>query len=107
MEFLLLRCNKPFHFCSKDTHITFLLINFYNKRHVNKSIHTHVNDLRSKSHCVGHFSMMSLYSLTHLSTVYMCDNFSATTQPYGFKWGINTGGGGGRGASNERYQNVT
>ena len=28
MESLLLRCNKPFHFCSKDTHITFLLINF-------------------------------------------------------------------------------
>ena len=34
MESLLLRCNKPFHFCSKDTHITFLLINFQNKRHV-------------------------------------------------------------------------
>ena len=26
MESLLLRCNKPFHFCSTDTHITFLLI---------------------------------------------------------------------------------
>ena len=28
MQSLLLRCSKPFHFCSKDTHITFLLINF-------------------------------------------------------------------------------
>ena len=28
MEYLLLRYNKPFHFCSKDTHIKFLLINF-------------------------------------------------------------------------------
>ena len=34
-EFLLLRCNKPFHFCSKDTHKTFLLMNFKNKRHIN------------------------------------------------------------------------
>ena len=37
MEFLLLFCSKPFHFCSKDTHITFLLIKFQNKRHVNMS----------------------------------------------------------------------
>ena len=35
MESLLLRCNKPFHFFSKDTHITFLLINFYDKRRIN------------------------------------------------------------------------
>ena len=28
MESLLLRCNKPFHFCPKDTQITFLHINF-------------------------------------------------------------------------------
>ena len=35
MEFLLLRCNKPFHFCSKNTNITFPPINFQNKRHVN------------------------------------------------------------------------
>ena len=35
MEFLLLCCNKPFHFCSQDTYITFLLINIQNKRHVN------------------------------------------------------------------------
>ena len=28
MESLLLRYNKSFHFCSKDTHIRFLLINF-------------------------------------------------------------------------------
>ena len=28
MESLPLRCNKPFHFCSKDTHVTFILINF-------------------------------------------------------------------------------
>ena len=28
IESLLLCCNKPFHFCSKDTHIMFLLINF-------------------------------------------------------------------------------
>ena len=34
MESLLLRCNNPFHFCSKDTHITFLLINFYSKMSV-------------------------------------------------------------------------
>ena len=25
IESSLLRCNKPFHFCSKDTHITLLL----------------------------------------------------------------------------------
>ena len=35
MWFLLLCFNKTCHFCSKDTHITFLLINFLNKRHVN------------------------------------------------------------------------
>ena len=35
MESLLLRCNKPFHFFSKNTHITFLLINFYDKRRIN------------------------------------------------------------------------
>ena len=28
MESLLPRCNKPFDVCSKDTQITFLLINF-------------------------------------------------------------------------------
>ena len=40
-EFLLLRCNKPFHCCSKNTHITFLLINFLNNRHVkmNRTFH--------------------------------------------------------------------
>ena len=32
-EFLLLCCNKPFHFCSKGTHITFLQL--LSKRHVN------------------------------------------------------------------------
>ena len=37
LEFLLPRCNKQFNFCSKDTHITFLLINFYSKRHVDKN----------------------------------------------------------------------
>ena len=35
---LLLLCNKPFHFCSKNTHTTFLLINFSNKRHVKATI---------------------------------------------------------------------
>ena len=35
MEILILHCSKPFHFRSKDTHITFLLINFSNKRHIN------------------------------------------------------------------------
>ena len=28
MEVLLLCCNKPFHFCSKNVHVTSLLINF-------------------------------------------------------------------------------
>ena len=37
MESLLLRRNKPIHFCSKDTHITFLQIKFKNKRHVDMS----------------------------------------------------------------------
>ena len=35
VESLLLCCNKPFHFCSKDTHITFPPINFQNKGYVN------------------------------------------------------------------------
>ena len=35
MEFLLLGCNKPFHLCLDDTHITFLSINSLIKRHVN------------------------------------------------------------------------
>ena len=35
MESLLLHCNRPFHFCSKDTHITFLLIDYLNEKHVN------------------------------------------------------------------------
>ena len=30
VESLLLGCNQPFHFCSKGTHITFLLIKFFN-----------------------------------------------------------------------------
>ena len=30
IESLLLLCNKPFNFCSKDTHITFLPINVKN-----------------------------------------------------------------------------
>ena len=30
MESLLLSCNKPVHFCSKNTHIKFLLSNFQN-----------------------------------------------------------------------------
>ena len=28
IESLLSRCNKPFHFCSKDTHMRFLLAMF-------------------------------------------------------------------------------
>ena len=28
MESLLLSCNEPFHFCSKNTHVKFLLSNF-------------------------------------------------------------------------------
>ena len=35
MESLLLHCNKPFYFSSKDTHMKFLPINVQNKRHVN------------------------------------------------------------------------
>ena len=35
MESLLLHCNKPFHYCSKDTYIMLLLIIFKNKGHVN------------------------------------------------------------------------
>ena len=34
-ESLLLRCNKPFHFCSKGANVTLVPINFQNKRHVN------------------------------------------------------------------------
>ena len=37
MESLFPLCNKPFHFCSKDTNITFLPVNFQNKKHVNSN----------------------------------------------------------------------
>ena len=40
MKFLLLSCNKLFHFCSKDMHIMFLLIlvdcNRFNKGEINE-----------------------------------------------------------------------
>ena len=35
MEYFLLIYNKPFHFCSKNTYMTFLLISFQNKGHIN------------------------------------------------------------------------
>ena len=43
MEYLLLIYNKPFHFCSKNTYMTFLLISFQNKGHVdmNQTINSH------------------------------------------------------------------
>ena len=38
IESLFLRCNKTFHFCSKDTHIMFLPSNLLNKRHVDLNL---------------------------------------------------------------------
>ena len=37
IESLLLRSNKPFDFCTQDTHITFLII-YLNKRQVNMNL---------------------------------------------------------------------
>ena len=42
---LVLRCNKPFRFCSKETKLTFLPINFQNNRHVNMNGTFHVMGL--------------------------------------------------------------